>query len=73
MDPIEKIDKRVDDLSRECHSCREGMIKDFARINTAIEVLLTRYTSVERLVYAFCGTVLLAALGAVLRLIGWKP
>jgi len=73
MDPLDELRQRMIEVRDDCKECREDLLDRYSRLDTAMQVLATRYSSVEKLVYAFCGTVLLAALGAFLRMIGWKP
>lgn len=73
MDPVDELKARVTRLTDDCQECREDLISRCSHVETAMAVLTSRYESVERLVYAFCGTVLLAALVGILRVIGWKP
>lgn len=72
MDVLADLTKRMEKAEESCRDCRENLIGRCAHLDTSMAVLTSRYESVERLVYAFCGTVLLAALVATLRIIGWK-
>ena len=66
---VDRLDGRVTEVAESCRSCREQVLDKIGEPVTRVEVLAAQHATVQRVVYALVGSILLAVLTAGMRLI----